>query len=124
MPYLSWIHSTSAGVDTILCPEIVDNPDITLTNAKGMCSSSLGEYVIAACLYFAKDFPRLMRQQKGCEWTKYSVEELRGKTMGIVGYGDIGRACAALAKSFGMKVMGLRRRPELSENDTLVDRVS
>lgn len=38
MPLLRWVHSSSAGVEHLLCPEIVDNPNITLTNAKGVFS--------------------------------------------------------------------------------------
>jgi phosphoglycerate dehydrogenase-like enzyme len=51
------------------------------------------------------------------------MSELRGTTMGIVGYGDIGRSCARLAKCFGMRVLALRRRPELSASDEFVDEV-
>jgi phosphoglycerate dehydrogenase-like enzyme len=51
------------------------------------------------------------------------VEELYGKTMGIVSYGSIGQATARLAKAFGMKVVAMRRRPELSAGDPLVDKV-
>jgi phosphoglycerate dehydrogenase-like enzyme len=43
--------------------------------------------------------------------------------MGIVGYGDIGKSCAHLAKAFGMNIIALRKRPELSVNDELVDQV-
>lgn len=123
MPFLTWIHSTFAGVDHLLCPEIVDNKDIVVTNAKGVFSGSLAEYVIQACMYFAKDIPRLIKQQQEKKWDKFMVTELKGRTMGVVGYGDIGRACAKLAKAFGMKVIGLRRNPSLSEHDRLVDEV-
>jgi phosphoglycerate dehydrogenase-like enzyme len=58
-----------------------------------------------------------MKQQKSKNWEKYDVEELRGKTLGIVGYGDIGRACAKLAHVYGMKIIALRRNPKLSAND-------
>lgn len=58
-----------------------------------------------------------MKQQKSKNWEKYDVEELRGKTLGIVGYGDIGRACAKLAHVYGMKIIALRRNPKLSTND-------
>ena len=51
------------------------------------------------------------------------IEELTGKVLGIVGYGEIGRAAAIRAKAMGMKVHVLRRRPELAEVDPLVDRV-
>ena len=58
-----------------------------------------------------------MKQQKAKNWKKYDVEELRGKTLGIVGYGDIGRACAKLAHVYGMKIIALRRNPKLSTQD-------
>lgn len=124
MPFLTWIHSTYAGVDHVLCPEIVDNPDIILTNAKGVFSSSLAEYAMLSCLHFAKDLPRMIQSKSEKKWDKFKVTELRGTTMGIIGYGDIGRACARLAKSFNMKTIGLRRNPDLSEHDRLVDEVS
>jgi phosphoglycerate dehydrogenase-like enzyme len=90
-----------------------------MTNAKGQFSSSLAEYVMMACSYFAKDLPRLMRQKKAKAWGKYNVEELRGRTMGIVGYGDIGKACAKIAHVYGMKIVALRRNPILSRGDPL-----
>jgi phosphoglycerate dehydrogenase-like enzyme len=65
-----------------------------------------------------------MQQRKEKKWDRYCVGELRGKTMGIIGYGDIGRACAVLAKAYGMEVYGLRRNPELSVQDEYIDRVS
>lgn len=58
-----------------------------------------------------------MRQQKQRNWEKYDVEELRGKTLGIVGYGDIGHACAKLATVYGMHIVALRRHEFLSRDD-------
>jgi phosphoglycerate dehydrogenase-like enzyme len=60
----------------------------------------------------AKDLPRLRRQQQAKDWNKYNVLELRGARLGIVGYGDIGRACATLAAVYGMHIAALRRRPQ------------
>lgn len=62
-----------------------------------------------------------MRNQRAKNWEKYDVEELRGKTLGIVGYGDIGRACAKLASVYGMRIVALRRHPFLSKNDPFCD---
>jgi phosphoglycerate dehydrogenase-like enzyme len=56
-----------------------------MTNAKGQFSSSLAEYVMMACSYFAKDIPRLLRQKREKVWHDFDIMELRGKTMGIVG---------------------------------------
>lgn len=123
MPFLVWVHSLSAGVDHMMCPELENNEDITLTNAKGVFSSSLGEYVMGACSYFAKNIPRLNNQKKEHKWEKFCVKELKGQTMGIVGYGSIGHACARLAKAYGMNVIGLRKNPSLSDNDRSVDKV-
>jgi len=54
MPFLVWIHSVTAGVDHILCPEIVDNNDILLTNAKGIvsciCSTSINPHESLVCV--------------------------------------------------------------------------
>ena len=91
--------------------------------AKGVYSSSLAEYVMFACSYFAKDALRLLSLKQRKVWDRFCVGELRGKTMGIIGYGDIGKACAKLAKAYGMNIIAQRRRPELSDSDPLVDYV-
>jgi phosphoglycerate dehydrogenase-like enzyme len=62
-----------------------------------------------------------MQNQRERRWDPFNVEELRGKTLGIVGYGDIGRACAKLATIYGMHVIALRRHPILSRNDPYCD---
>jgi phosphoglycerate dehydrogenase-like enzyme len=114
-PSVEWVHTRSAGIDFIASEELFHPQfNVQLTNAKGMFSSTLAEYCMMACSYFAKDLPRLMRQKDELNWEQYPVLELRGSTLGVVGFGDIGRASARLAKAFGMKVIGLKRRvPEL-----------
>jgi hypothetical protein len=72
-------------------------------------------YALTCCSWFAKDFPRLLAAKAAHNWDPYDVEELRGKTMGIVGYGDIGQATARLAKAFKMHVVALRRNTQLTE---------
>lgn len=119
-PTVEWVHARSAGIDFITSPGLAES-DVLLTNAKGQFSSTLAEYTMMACSFFAKDLPRLMRQKREGNWTKYCVEEIRGKTMGIIGYGDIGQACAKLAKAYGMNVIALRRRPNLNTNDPYCD---
>src|SRR5277367_926970 len=56
-PKLRWIHSRSAGLDSLMFPELVESP-VPLTNGRGVFSQSLGEFIIGAVLFFAKDMPR------------------------------------------------------------------
>ena len=59
-PRLEWIHSRSAGLDSLLFPELIAS-DIPLTNGSGVFSQSLGEFAITGALYFAKDIARMVR---------------------------------------------------------------
>ena len=126
-PSIEWIHVRSAGIDFLESEELPSvlnaRPDLVMTNAKGQFSSSLAEYVMMACSYFARDIPRLLRQKNAKVWNDFDITELRGKTMGIVGYGDIGRATAKLASVYGMKIVALRRNPSKSEFDPICDEV-
>ena len=119
---LRWLQTLSAGIEDVLFPELISSP-VVMTNARGVFKSSLAEFVVASALYFAKDFRRMVRNQEDGAWDRFDVDELRGKVMGIVGYGATGQACAELAKPFGMRILGLRRRPELSQSDPLLDKV-
>jgi phosphoglycerate dehydrogenase-like enzyme len=118
-PKLRWIHSRSAGLDSLIFQELVESP-VPLTNGRGVFSQSLGEFVIGAVLFFAKDMKRMLRSQKEGRWDQFDVQEIRGQTIGIVGYGDIGRAIAKRASAMEMKVLAMRRRPELSNGDPYV----
>jgi len=121
-PSIEWVHVRSAGIDFVVSEELNQYREkVQFTNAKGQFSSSLAEYVMMACSYFAKDLPLLMKNKKEKKWDNYDIEELRGKTMGIVGYGDIGRACAKMASVYGMRIVALRRHPYLSQQDCLCD---
>ena len=122
IPSIEWVHSRSAGLDYITSP-VLASSNVLVTNAKGSFSSTLAEYTMMAIAYFAKDLPRLLKQKNDKNWEKYSVEEIRCKTLGIVGYGDIGLACAKLAKAYGMTVKALRRNPQNSNDDPFCDEV-
>lgn len=117
---LRWVHSRWAGLDSLLFPELV-NSDVVLTNGKGVFSPSLGEFVLTAILYFAKDVPRMRRNQSSRNWAPFDVEMIAGKVLGIVGYGDIGRAVATRAHAMGMRILATKRhRP--TALDPLIER--
>ena len=123
LPNLIWLHSLYAGLDHLLFDELISNSNIQVSNAKGLFSSTLAEYAIGAICYFTKQFPKLIAQKNEKLWHKFDMIEMKGKTMGIIGYGDIGKACAKLGKAFGMRIIALRRRPELSLTDNLIDKI-
>ena len=108
-PKLRWIHSLSAGIEGILFPELIESP-VPLTNSRGVYKRSLAEFVLAAILYFAKDLERMRRNQKAGVWEPFDVEMLHGATLGIVGFGEIGKAAAKLAEPFGMRILPFRRQ--------------
>jgi len=118
-PRVRWVHSLSAGLDSMLFPALVESP-VPVTNARGVFSDALGEFAIGAVLFFAKDFRRLVRSQNAGIWDPLDVVPIRGQSLGIVGYGDVGRAVASRGHALGMKVLAMRRRPELSREDPIV----
>jgi phosphoglycerate dehydrogenase-like enzyme len=117
-----WVHSRSAGLEELLFPGLVESA-VVLTNARGVFSPALAEFAIAAVLYFAKGFRRMVRSQAAEKWDPFDLEPVAGRRMGIIGYGDIGRAVAERARALDMRVSALRRRPEASAGDPLVDEV-
>jgi phosphoglycerate dehydrogenase-like enzyme len=122
-PRVQWVHNRSAGLDGILFPEIVASP-VPLTNGSGVFSPSLGEFALASILYFAKDLRRMIRNQEEGRWEQFDITEIIGQTVGIVGYGDIGRAVATRVKAMGMRVLAVKRHgPPLYNVDPLVSQI-
>ncbi|MGD1092180.1 MAG: D-2-hydroxyacid dehydrogenase [Bryobacteraceae bacterium] len=115
-----WVHTLWAGVDKSLSPEIIQSP-APFTNGRGVFAIPLGEWAISAMLHFSYQHRRLIRDQEEERWAAFDTDGLYGKTLGIVGYGEIGKAIAERAKPFGMRIIALRRRPELSAGDPLLD---
>jgi phosphoglycerate dehydrogenase-like enzyme len=103
-----WVHSRAAGLDNMLFPELVESA-APLTNSKGVFSQSLGEFALGVILYFAKDFRRMLRNQDAGRWEQFDVDVIAGQTVGIVGYGDIGRAVASRVRGMGMRVLALKQ---------------
>lgn len=122
-PRLRWVHSAAAGLDHLVSPALTEFARTrgVVTNARGVFSEALAEWTLAALLSFAKDLARLERDKVARSWSQFEPRALRGTTLGVYGYGDIGRACARLAKACGMRVLAHRRHPERSANDALVD---
>lgn len=117
-----WVHSITAGVEKVLFPALIAS-DVPVTNARGVFKRSLAEFAILGMLYFYKRVRRLVESQRAHKWDDFTVEWLPGKIMGVAGYGEIGRECAKFAKALGVTVYAVRRKPELSKDDPILDRV-
>jgi phosphoglycerate dehydrogenase-like enzyme len=115
-PSLKWIQFLSAGADHVMKGELRARSTIAITNASGIHATPIAEYTIASMLAWAHGLHVSIRAQMGREWKRNwdfmdSVDTLRGKTLGVVGYGAIGRETARLAHAFGMTILALKRDP-------------
>jgi phosphoglycerate dehydrogenase-like enzyme len=105
---LSWVHTSSAGVDRLLFPELVQS-DVVLTNSRFVYDESLAEYVIGLMLMMSKDLATTLALQREHRWVKRESDTLQGKVVVLVGVGPIARQVARFAKAFGMVVHGIGR---------------
>ena len=111
-PKIKWIHALSAGVDNYCKSKNLNHPGnkIVLTNAKGCFSQFLAEFGLFGILWHSKRADHWRKIQKQSKWERGTVTYLGNKTIGIVGYGDIGYHIAKAAKSaLNMKVIALKR---------------
>jgi phosphoglycerate dehydrogenase-like enzyme len=108
-PNLRWVHSATAGVERVLTPAALER-GLTITNARGVFSRPIAEFVMLMVLAVARHLPELLELQRERTWQPLEARELRDVTVGIVGLGSIGRAVAALASGFGCRVVATRRR--------------
>ncbi len=107
-PKLKWIQMMSAGVDRLRDTEIWRSR-LTITGVSGIHATPIGEFVLQLMLMFVKGAPRSFQMKQKREWQRYRSTVLRGKTVGIVGLGHIGREVARLSQAFGMRVIATRR---------------
>lgn len=114
---LRWIHTGAAGVASLLHRELREH-DIILTNSAGIHGPAIAETVLGMMLFFARGLDYAVHAQQRGEWDTSAFEaadsgirEIAGATVGIIGYGGIGREIARRAHALGMNVLATRRRP-------------
>jgi phosphoglycerate dehydrogenase-like enzyme len=114
---LRWVHTGAAGVASLLHPELTEH-HITLTNSAGIHGPAMAETALAMMLHFFRGLDFAVRAQPRRVWdaatfenSNGAVRELDGATLGILGYGGVGRELARRAAALGMRVLALRRLP-------------
>ena len=113
VPQLRWVQLHSAGVEHVMDTEVWRS-DVPLTSLNGIHAVPMAEYVLALILAFAHRVPRMLDYQRRAEWAgerwaTFLPLEMRGKTLGLVGYGAIGREVARLGSAFGMRILATKR---------------
>lgn len=109
---LKWIHIGASGIEENLFTELIKSK-VTITNAKGINANEVAEFIIAQILYFAKKINRCNDFKLNQKWNQWNLSkqiiQLNESTLGIIGYGQIGKKLAKIAKSFGMYTIATRR---------------
>lgn len=114
VPKLRWLQLNSAGAENALRQPIGQQKDIEITSASGIHATQMAEYSMMMMLAFSQNLLRMLEYQSKSLWIQESWRHfvpwpLRDHTLGIVGYGSIGREIARLAASFGMKILACKR---------------
>ena len=115
-PNLRWVQFKSAGIDRYIDHPVFQIPEIITTTSSGVITSQIAEYVLMAILAFGQKLPELKAYQQRREWPERAKKwqallpvELRYSTVGILGYGSIGRQVARLLRPFGTTVLAVKK---------------
>lgn len=120
-PNLQWVQTHYAGVDSLESSELWHS-DLLITTASGVHAANMAQYALTQILAWAHRVPNWFAYKQTKTWAKnrwdtFVPQELRGKTLGILGYGSIGRELARLAKPFGLKIL-VTKQDARQLNDT------
>lgn len=102
-PRPGWVHTASAGVDRLLCPELAASSTV-VTNARGVFELPIAEYVAGFVLAFAKDLPGTLALQREHRWRHRETRRLAGSRAVVVGAGPVGREIMRLLHGLGVRV--------------------
>jgi phosphoglycerate dehydrogenase-like enzyme len=112
---LKWLQSTWAGNAALFA---LSKRNYQLCGVKDVFQQAMQEYVFAYLLYFSRNLPGFNQAQKSNTWAAPTYQSLAGKTLGIMGVGNIGKAVAKMAKHFSMQTRGYTRS---SQNCEFID---
>lgn len=115
MSRLRWFQQWGAGADWLRRYPAFAQSEVILTNVSGVHAIPISEHIFALLLALARRLPEAWQAQRAHDWhrqTMGEVFELAGKTMVLVGVGDIGERTAQIASAMEMHVIGVRRNPD------------
>lgn len=105
---LCWIQAMGAGVESFLVPELPSR--VIVTRATGMFGAWMAEYTLGWCLWVTQRMEAFREAQRQRVWRALDPAPLHGRTLAIVGLGEIGKTIARAGRALGMRVIGVSRR--------------
>ncbi len=122
---LRWVHSGAAGVGSSLTPQMLAS-EVVFTNSAGIHAEPMAETVIGMILFFGRGLDLAVSNQSASAWDTNPyyragapLSELSMSTVGVIGFGGIGREVARRAAGLGARVIGLKRGPVRPEDAAL-----
>ena len=109
-PDLRWIQSVSAGTDQFPVDALRER-GVTLTSATGIHEVQVAEHALGLLLAMTRGIAQAVANQQSRTWSRITVTELSGMTLGVLGLGVIGEGVARRAAALGMRVIGTKREP-------------
>lgn len=112
-PHLKWVQLHNAGIDHVADHPLLTVGDVAITTTSGIHAVNMAEYVFGQILAVGHRLRHMLEDKAKAHWpedrwARYLPRELRGATLGIVGYGSVGRQVARLADAFGMVVLAIK----------------
>ncbi len=114
LPYLSrlaWVQTTSTGVGPAVARLGLDRSGVLVTTARGVHAGPLAEWTFMAILSHLRGLDHLKTEQAYQRWERYAGDDLAGRTLVLLGAGDLARGCARVARAFDMRVVAVARDP-------------
>ena len=113
---LKWLHTSFAGVDSLLKPEVKFPKDVALTNSAGTYGIMISEYLLTTTLMLMRRSLEYAKLQFQSTWEKLgTVKSIYGSKVCVVGLGDIGENYAKRCKALGATVTGVVRTPRMAK---------
>jgi len=101
---LQWIQSSAAGMDHCLAPAVIES-DIVVTSASGVLADQVAEHAVGLLTALCRSFPLFFRAQRKKEFIRRPTRDLTGSTVGIVGFGGVGRRLAELLRPYKTRLL-------------------
>ncbi|OYP35436.1 D-2-hydroxyacid dehydrogenase [Rhodopirellula sp. MGV] len=102
---LRWIQSSAAGLDHCLVPGVIANDEITVSSASGLFAPQVAEQTFSLLFGVLRRAPLFFRAERKREFVRLPTDDLRGKTVGIVGLGGNGRVLAKMLSPWDVRII-------------------